>query len=305
MPIKCWIAKYFKETRKNMVPIEISEIIKLGSDLDAYEIKLLKLIPKIEEARRGILSELVEKLEGMDTSLKEMEKKVEKMKVFTDTGDVELEMIRNIKELKDELQDIDLESTKKYRAGLEAAAAFSNFDARQIKSDEEIEEDRKNVAKTEELVNKVAPIVITHLKEHIAETEKNISARINELERKTPTNFDSILFEALRIRDLHLMGRLWYKKGEYQKALENFDEIIKLNPQNQEVLNNKGAVLGKLGQHEKEIECYEKALEIDEKYLDAWINKGITLIESGEDEKAEVCFKDAYEILQHKHERGD
>ncbi|MBE9593733.1 MAG: hypothetical protein IMF19_09660, partial [Proteobacteria bacterium] len=87
MPIKEKILGYFKR-RFNIVksrettPIKITEITKLGSDLDDYVNKILNILPKIEQARTGVLSEFGARLEGIDESLKEMVEELDKMKNY-------------------------------------------------------------------------------------------------------------------------------------------------------------------------------------------------------------------------------
>jgi tetratricopeptide (TPR) repeat protein len=50
--------------------------------------------------------------------------------------------------------------------------------------------------------------------------------------------------------------------------------------------NNKGRVLYKLGKYEKAIECCDKALKIDPDFMEAWYNKGRALAELGKYEEA-------------------
>ena len=313
MPIKEVVSEIFKKIaiffsfkkRLEIEPrsIEIDKIIKLESELDAYVNKLVNLMPKIGEARTSILSTLGEKIERIDKNSNEMAEKVEKMRIVPDISEDELKIIEKIKKLKDELRNMDLESVDKYKLGLEAAILFSEADKLPIKSDDEIREHHKKAEEIKELVEHIAPAVLEKsINERIEEIEKNINARINGLARKAITDLDSKLINEFRLRALYLRGLSEYKRGKYENALKNFDEIIKINPRSQEVWLNKGAVLGKLGHYKEEIECYNEALRIEEKYSDAWINKGIALIECGEDEVAEVCFKKAYEVSSTKQE---
>ena len=55
--------------------------------------------------------------------------------------------------------------------------------------------------------------------------------------------------------------------GEYEKAIEDYSEAIRLNPKDSIAYNNLGHSYGKLGDHQKALEYYQKAMEIREKAL--------------------------------------
>ena len=54
-----------------------------------------------------------------------------------------------------------------------------------------------------------------------------------------------------------------YKKGQYDRAIADYDKAIKLNPRDANAYNNRGFAYGKKGQRDKAISDYRKALQID------------------------------------------
>src|SRR5207248_8403457 len=50
---------------------------------------------------------------------------------------------------------------------------------------------------------------------------------------------------------------------QHKRAIEDYDEAIRLDPKNADAYNNRGAVYKRLGQNKSAIESYTQALEAD------------------------------------------
>jgi len=76
----------------------------------------------------------------------------------------------------------------------------------------------------------------------------------------------------------------WYgitaadEERDYQKAIDNFNEAIKLDPLYATAYGNRGIVYSKLGEYQKAIEDYNKAIEIYPNYTKAYFNRGSTYV---------------------------
>lgn len=68
---------------------------------------------------------------------------------------------------------------------------------------------------------------------------------------------------------LDTMGWVLYKKGNYRNALSEFEESLKLNPNNALVCFHYGMALYRNQEFERAREHFEKALEIDPKFIGA------------------------------------
>ena len=55
---------------------------------------------------------------------------------------------------------------------------------------------------------------------------------------------------------------LLFLKKLFREALPIYDEILKLEPNNADVINNKGYALSKMKNYDDAISCYDKGLEI-------------------------------------------
>ncbi|MGH1521995.1 MAG: tetratricopeptide repeat protein [Nitrosopumilus sp.] len=87
---------------------------------------------------------------------------------------------------------------------------------------------------------------------------ENAQNKIEELlrkidEGKIPVDTDFLIIQ----------GNYFYHLGEYEKAIEIYDQVILYDEQNIFVLHNKGLALESLGKYEEAITWYDKALEIE------------------------------------------
>jgi tetratricopeptide (TPR) repeat protein len=78
---------------------------------------------------------------------------------------------------------------------------------------------------------------------------------------------------------------------DYAKAIEGYDQVLKIDARHVRAFHSKGNVLDTLGKYEEAISCYELALECDPYNAETWYNKGITLLKMG-------CKKDSFECIQ-------
>ena len=64
-------------------------------------------------------------------------------------------------------------------------------------------------------------------------------------------------------------GVNFLEDGKYEDALDCFEKILAINPDDPDVWNKKGAALRSLGRYDEAIESFNKALEITPRDLDA------------------------------------
>jgi len=91
-------------------------------------------------------------------------------------------------------------------------------------------------------------------------------------------------------------GISYVKLGKHEKAIDDFNNAIKIDPEYEEAYNNRGISYAELGKHENAIEDFTKAIEIDPEFAEAYINRGISYFELKLYEKAIDDFTKAIEI---------
>lgn len=77
-------------------------------------------------------------------------------------------------------------------------------------------------------------------------------------------------------------GNAYNDEGRYDRAIQDFDEAIRLNPQYAEAFNNRGgAYLGK-GQYDRAIQDYDQAIRLNPQIAQAFYNRGLARQKKGD-----------------------
>ena len=77
-------------------------------------------------------------------------------------------------------------------------------------------------------------------------------------------------------------GAAYHNLGQKQRAIEDYNEAIRLKPYTAEAYNNRGAAYDNLGQKQRAIEDYNEAIRLKPDYVDAYYNRGLTYRELGQ-----------------------
>ncbi|HHT9126660.1 MAG TPA: tetratricopeptide repeat protein [Candidatus Brocadiia bacterium] len=91
-------------------------------------------------------------------------------------------------------------------------------------------------------------------------------------------------------------GTAYGKKGEYDRAILDFNKAIEINPRLAEAYYNRGTAYGKKGEYDRAILDYNKALEINPRLAEAYNNRGTAYSDKGEYDLAILDFNKALEI---------
>jgi Lipoprotein NlpI, contains TPR repeats len=83
------------------------------------------------------------------------------------------------------------------------------------------------------------------------------------------------------------------KREQFDDALEFFDRVLEMNPENADALNNKGVALYHMNRPTEALKCYDQALSADPENLEALRNKGFVLRSMQRFEEA----LEAYDLL--------
>jgi len=118
-------------------------------------------------------------------------------------------------------------------------------------------------------------------------TEKGDAAiaACSEAIRQQPTQ-TSFFFRGLR----------WFEKKEYDKAIADYDEAIKLDRKYVTAYNNRGYVWNVKRDFNKAIADYDEAIKWDPKYVRAYFNRGNALSETGDFDKAIADYNEALRL---------
>ena len=84
--------------------------------------------------------------------------------------------------------------------------------------------------------------------------------------------------------------------GQYERAIEDLNEAIRLDPQYANAYGHRGSAYGKLGQYEWAIEDFDEAIRLDPQYAEAYNNRGLAYRNLGQQELADRDFAKAKEL---------
>lgn len=98
----------------------------------------------------------------------------------------------------------------------------------------------------------------------------------------------------------------WLKTGyeafddkKWDEALNAFDKVIKINPQNMEAYFYRGNIYDELGDYKKAIVNYNRAIMLNPIYIDAYLYRGFAYNNLGQLKKAMADIKKAAKLGNH------
>lgn len=92
------------------------------------------------------------------------------------------------------------------------------------------------------------------------------------------------------------LGNAYGEAGQPAKAIEAYQQALRINPEYANAWNNIGVTYDKASQSAKAIETIQHALRIDPEYADAWLNLGVAYYGAGQSAKAIETLQQALRI---------
>jgi tetratricopeptide (TPR) repeat protein len=107
--------------------------------------------------------------------------------------------------------------------------------------------------------------------------------------------------EAIRLKSdvaqvFNNRGNAHYHKGQLDRAIEDYDEAIRLQPDLAEAFGNRGNVYRKKGRLDRAIEEYEQALDLDPDNAQVFADRGLAYEKKGKSSQAVSDFEKSYAL---------
>ena len=91
-------------------------------------------------------------------------------------------------------------------------------------------------------------------------------------------------------------GNHYSRKGEYDRAIQDYDQSIKSNPNYPNAFNNRGAAYQKQGDYERAIKDFDEAIKLRPDYPIAFANRAETYGNNGEYDRAKEDYDAAIRL---------
>ncbi len=116
-----------------------------------------------------------------------------------------------------------------------------------------------------------------------------------------PTKAIEAFQQALRINPEYAatwfnIGVAYSKSGQRAKAIQAYQQALRIDPDDAHAWRNLGITYTKEGQSDKAIEAFQQALRINPDYIEAWLNIGTAYSKVGQPTKAIEAFQHASSI---------
>lgn len=109
--------------------------------------------------------------------------------------------------------------------------------------------------------------------------------------------FDNVLkIDPNNISALYYKSEIYLEQEKFNPALFYAEKVLEFEPKNIQALNNKGEAFAGLGKYNEAHDSFDKVLEIDSTNIEALINKGKTYLKQGLDKIALDYFNKVLEI---------
>lgn len=130
-----------------------------------------------------------------------------------------------------------------------------------------------------------------------AESKKEIESLIHELENlRNQLATQNQKLPPLDIDTELKQGNFYYFAKNYEKAIEHYDRVLKVEPKYVNALMNQSTAFLHLGRYEEVIKCYDEILKIEPTYVYLWKWKGDALFNLGRYEEAIKCYDELLKV---------
>ena len=85
-------------------------------------------------------------------------------------------------------------------------------------------------------------------------------------------------------------GIAWSRKGEYDRAIADFDQALRLNPNDAAAYNHRGSAWSRKGEYDRAIADFDQALRLNPNLAEVYNSRGVAWSSKGECDRAIADF---------------
>jgi tetratricopeptide (TPR) repeat protein len=91
-------------------------------------------------------------------------------------------------------------------------------------------------------------------------------------------------------------GNAYYGKKDYNRAILDYDQAIRLNPNHASAFSNRGAAYARKGDYDQAIQNYDEAIRLKPDHADAFSNRGVAYARKGDYDQAIQNYDEAIRL---------
>jgi tetratricopeptide (TPR) repeat protein len=89
-------------------------------------------------------------------------------------------------------------------------------------------------------------------------------------------------------------GNAYFRKGQLHRAIADYDQAIRLNPNYAEAFNYRATTYYTMGQPDRAIADYDQAIRLNPNFADAFVNRGAIYVGKGQPDRAIEDYAKAF-----------
>lgn len=95
---------------------------------------------------------------------------------------------------------------------------------------------------------------------------------------------------------LAILGDKYFESNRFQDAVDIYEKVIKLNPDDVDTYNDLGLALHYSGKPDRAIDILRKGTEVNPSFQRIWLSLGFVLTATGKNNEAKEALKKAFEL---------
>lgn len=131
---------------------------------------------------------------------------------------------------------------------------------------------------------------------------RQVLRKMDRIDEAIKAYTTELSYEPSSIKALSNRAFCYSKKGDYKKAIFDYDSVVKMDKTNLHALHNKGISLQRLNKFEevdlidKAAECFSHIIDLNQEAVGAYFNRGCCYDSLGWSDKAILDYNAAMEL---------
>lgn len=114
--------------------------------------------------------------------------------------------------------------------------------------------------------------------------------------KTAPLNLKQMEKSAETPESLAILGDKYFESNRFQDAIDIYERVVKLNPDDVDTYNDLGLALHYIGKPDRAIDTLRRGTEVNPSFQRIWLSLGFILTSTGKNDEAKEALKKAIEL---------